>query len=288
MTVRSKHLTLVGAAGAVALAVGTIAAPAMAASQPTTYACAAPINSPADPTTNVDFDPGTLPTSLVAGQTVKQNPITLVVHLDQTQTGLAQAVGDHVRGTASSTGANGRLPFSVTFPNTAIPGTLGATFDLTGTGSAKIRPTRAGTWTVKLGTMDATLIFSLSGVDTTTLPTSCTAATDGSQILGTIAVSKDKSKTATTAKYNATKNVAKGIAKVRGATYHLPGTGKVKFILRKGTHRIKTLSGKLNRKGIATVKFKNVKKHGKYSITAKFGGDKALKASSGRATFKVS
>ena len=62
----------------------------------------------------------------------------------------------------------------------------------------------------------------------------------------------------------------------------------MKFILKRGTHTIKSLSGKLNKKGIAKVAFKNVKRHGKYSITAKFGGDKALKASSGRATFKVS
>ena len=65
----------------------------------------------------------------------------------------------------------------------------------------------------------------------------CTAPTNGTQTLGTISVSKDKSKTATAASYNGKKNVATGKAKVKGAKYKLPGTGKVKFTLKKGTHR---------------------------------------------------
>jgi hypothetical protein len=69
--------------------------------------------------------------------------------------------------------------------------------------------------------------------------------------------------------------------------FGLKVTGKVKFILKKGTHKIKTMKDKLNKKGVAKVKFSGVKKPGKYSITAKYGGSANMKGSSDKATFKV-
>ena len=108
-----------------------------------------------------------------------------------------------------------------------------------------------------------------------------------SNVFGTIAVSKDASKTATKASYNAKKDVATGTAKVAGAKFKLAGTGKVKFTLKKGTKTIgKAITAKL-KKGKATAAFKNVKAKGSYSITASFKGDAGLKGSSGKATFKV-
>ena len=80
---------------------------------------------------------------------------------------------------------------------------------------------------------------------------------------------------------------AKGTAKVRGKEFGLAGTGKVKFLLKKGTRTIQSKTDTLNKKGIASVAFTGVKKKGKYKIVAKFGGDKALKASSGSDTFTV-
>lgn len=282
MSLRSKHLKLIGAAGAAALTVGTLASPALAVGHNLTYTCDAPVGA-----TSVTFDPGTVPAKMVAGQKLVNHNAKLTVHLNQQQTGLAQSVGDHVRGKGTSKGAGNSLPFSMTFPNTAIPATPGATMDINGTGQATIRPLTAGTWTVKVGDMAATLIFSLGGTDTTTLPATCTAPTNGTKNLATIAVSKDKSKTVTGASYNAKKDKATGTAKVKGKKFGLTGTGKVKFTLKKGTHKIKTIKGKLNKKGIAKVSFKHVKKAGKYSITAKYAGNKALKASSGKHTFKV-
>ncbi len=119
-----------------------------------------------------------------------------------------------------------------------------------------------------------------------TLPTTAPHRRQHPTHFGTITVSKDKTTTATSADYNATKNIATGKAKVK-SHFGLKPTGSVKFTLKKGTHKIKTLSGKLNKKGIAKVSFKGVKAKGKYSITGKYTGNKALKGSSGKATFAV-
>ncbi|HET7071100.1 MAG TPA: hypothetical protein VFI40_09760, partial [Nocardioides sp.] len=113
-----------------------------------------------------------------------------------------------------------------------------------------------------------------------------TTLKDGSAKAAVVTVTKDRSKTRTTAAYKATKHLAKGKAKVKGH-FGLAGHGKVKFILKKGHHKVAAKRGKLNKRGIAHVKFKHVTKHGRYSITAKFAGDKALKKSSGKATFSV-
>src|SRR6185503_1726657 len=102
----------------------------------------------------------------------------------------------------------------------------------------------------------------------------------------TVAVTKDGSKTVTKASYSAKKDVATGTAKVAGSKFKLAGTGKVKFTLKKGTKTIKSVTEKL-KKGKATAHFTKVKAKGKYSITAKFGGDAGLKGSSGKASFTV-
>ena len=44
---------------------------------------------------------------------------------------------------------------------------------------------------------------------------------------------------------------------------------------------------KLNKKGIAKATFKHVSKKGKYKIIGKYLGNAALKASSGKDTFRV-
>jgi hypothetical protein len=279
MSVRSKHLTLLGVAGAAALTVSAFAAPALAAPTDLTYTCDAPVGA-----TSVTFDPGTIPATMVAGQ--KQvNDASLTVHLNAAQTGLAQTVGDHVRGTGTANGAGNTLPFAVTFPSTAIPTGTGATMDIPGTGKATIRPLTAGTWTVKAGAMAASLTFSSGGTDTTTLKPNCTAPTDGTQNLGTIKVSKDSTTTTAGATYSAAKKAATGTAKVK-SHFGLTATGKVTFVLKKGTTKVASQTKSLS-KGAAKAVFSGVKKAGKYSITATYGGNAALKGSSGKASFTV-
>jgi hypothetical protein len=277
MSVRTKNLKLVGVGSAVALTIGAIAAPALAATKDVVYTC-----TTLGPT-SATFNYGTIMPTMVAGQTDK-HAMSQVIHLTAAQGAVAKSFGDSVSGTLKAKGANGTMPFKMTIPSTPLNG--GAQ-DIDAAGNGTIMPTKAGTRTVSLGDMTATLVLSKSGSPDTTVPASCTAPTDGTQNLGTVTVTKDKSKTVVVAGYNATKDKATGTATVKGKTYQLPGTGKVKFTLKKGSTVKATDTEKLNAKGKATAVFKNVKKAGTYTIKASFGGDKGLKGSSGSDTFTV-
>ena len=273
MSLRSTHLKIVGAAGATALTVAALASPALATSQDITYNCTPLLDS-----TSISLDPGSIPTNMVAGQKSKRT-MNMVVHLSSAQADNAR--GATVGGTAVASGAKNSFPFNLTLTNTLIPGSGGV--DIPASGPGVIRPLAAGTWTVKAGNFDGNL--SITGLGSVTV--TCAAPVDSTVNFGTIAVTKDKSKTTTTAKYARAKHRAKGTAKVRGKEFGLAGTGKVKFLLKKGTRTIQSKTDTLNKKGIASVAFTGVKKKGKYKIVAKFGGDKALKASSGSDTFTV-
>jgi hypothetical protein len=274
MSVRSKHLKLVGAVGAAALAVGTVATPAVAASQDLTYNCDVLM------ATKVSLDPGTIPATMVAGQTSKRT-MSMVVHLDAAQTAVAHSFGSTVSGTIVAPGAHNTFPFTMTIPDQTIPSS--GAMNVNASGPGKIRPLKAGTWTVSAGDMVANL-----AVDGSALPVApnCVAPSNGTEDFGTIAVSKDKTTTAVTAAYNAKRDVASGKAKVK-SHFGLKATGKVVFILKKGTKTIAKAGDTLNRKGVATHSFKHVKKHGKYSITAKYAGNNNLKGSSGKDAFRV-
>jgi hypothetical protein len=279
-SVRTKHLKLVvGAAGAAALTVGAIAAPALASPHDLTYTCT---GTPADlgPIAST-LDPGAIPAAMTAGQSVKRN-MSVVVHLSQAQTGLAQALGTSVKGGITS---KGPLAFNLKIPATPIPQEPGATMDATASGTGTITANKAGSLKVNARTIAANLTIS-GGAAPITATQSCTPPTDGSQTLGTVTVAKDASKTTTRASYNARKDVATGTAKVQGAKFGLAGTGKVKFTLKKGTKTIKSITATLT-KGSASAPFKNVKAKGNYSISTSFAGDANLKGSSGKDTFTV-
>jgi hypothetical protein len=62
--------------------------------------------------------------------------------------------------------------------------------------------------------------------------------------------------------------------------------GKVKFTLKRGTHKVTSITAKL-KKGKASAAFKHVSKKGKYSITGKYLGSATLKGSAGTAKFTV-
>jgi hypothetical protein len=282
MSLRFTYLKVAGAVGAAALTIGGLTAPAFAATQDITYNCdqGAPPLGPLDTT----IDPGSIPASLVAGQQVKRD-VTLTIHLNTAQTAIAQSIGTSVSGKVTSKGTDA---LSLTFPDTPIPGTPGATMDVVATGKGAISSAKAGSIDVTTGRVSAALHLTGGAGGPVDASTSCAQPNDGTQILGTVTVSKDASKTTTTASYNAKKDKATGKAKVKGKQFGLAGTGKVKFTLKKGTHKVASKSGTLNKKGVAKVSFKGVKKSGKYSISAKFGGDDGLKGSKGKDTFKVS
>lgn len=274
----ATHLKLIGASSAALLIAGMAASPALAAPATIAYACG-PVVLP------ITMDPGTLPSSLTAGQKVKQSFTSASIHLDAGTVGVAQAQGwTAVSGTSTGDGTDGGAMYKLTIPQTAVPATAGATLDLPATGALTLQPTKAGTYMVFAGTSTAFI----QGYDATgptnsiTLP--CTPPTDGSNQLGTIKVNKDKTKTKASATDSGT--TVKGKAKVK-SHFGLKATGKVTFTLLKGTHKVGTAKGKLSTKGVAKVTFKNVTKAGKYTVKAAFKGDKALKGSKGSTSVKV-
>ncbi len=296
MSVRSKHLKIVGAAGAAALTVGALSAPALSApgdlTATATYSC---LNGAINATGDFTVAPPST-TSLVAGQKVT-SAATLHVVLPKGATNLLiNTLGwDHFKGTVHAKVPNKKLGMNLTVPNTAVGATASDPTPADATGNAILDYPAAGTFTLRAGNFTATLQGFKNGskvgkpTDVACVAPSgdSTILKDGSDASTTITVVKDTSKTATTAKYAAKKHKATGTAKVKGANYGLPGTGKVKFTLKKGTKTVASKKGKLNKKGVASVSFKNISKKGKYSISAKFGGDQGLKGSKGKDTFKV-
>jgi hypothetical protein len=279
MSLRNTHLKLVGASSAALLIAGMAASPALAAPTTVSYTCG-PVVLP------ITMDPGTLPTSMVAGQKIKQPFASAVVHLDAQTVAVAQSQGwTSVAGNSTGDGSDGGVVYKLNIAQTALPATP-QPLDLPASGKLTLQPVKAGTYKVFAGTSVAFIQgYDASGpTNSITLP--CTPPTDGSNQFGTIAVSKDKTKTAVAATYSAAKKMAKGTAKVK-SHFGLKATGKVKFTLMRGTHKVITEKTKLNKKGIAKFMEMGLTKKGTYTLKATYLGSKALKTSSGKTTFKV-
>lgn len=276
MTVRPQHLKIAGAMGAAALTVGSIAAasPALAADHDLTYACSGtPI-----PLGNVSstLNPGAIPAKLIAGQSVKRT-MTLTVHLNQTQTGIAQAAGTSVSGKITAKGA---VAFKLTIPTTAIPSTPGATMDATATGPGTITATSAGSFKVNAGPIKATLNLTGGAGGPVTATQNCTAPSGASKTLGTVKVAKDTTKSKVSGKVKGKKaTVTDKVTSKNG----LAATGKVSFSLKKGSKTVKA-SGTI-KKGVA--KISETLTSGKWSVTATYKGDKNLKGSTGKGSVTV-
>jgi hypothetical protein len=105
----------------------------------------------------------------------------------------------------------------------------------------------------------------------------------------TTTVVKDKTTTnVTSAKYVKAKKLTNASAKV-ASHFGLKATGSVKFFLKKGTHTLKSVTAKVNSKGIAKAALKKGLSKGKYTVTAKYAGNGSLKGSSSKPlVFKVS
>jgi hypothetical protein len=279
MSLRSTHLKLVGASSAALLIAGMAASPALAAPTTVSYTCG-PLVLP------ITMDPGTLPTSMVAGQKVNHAFSSAVVHLDAQTVGLAEAQGwTSVSGTSTGDGSDGGTVYKLNIAQTAVPASP-QPLDLPASGALKLNPTKAGTYKVFAGSSVAFIQgYNASGpANSITLP--CTPPADGSNQFGTITVNKDKTKTAVAASYSSAKKMAKGTAKVK-SHFGLKPTGKVTFVLMQGSHKVATQKSKLNKKGVAKFMQMGLTKHGKYTLKATFKGDKALKGSAGKTTFKV-
>ena len=298
MSVRSKHLTLGGALGAAVLTAGLAVAPsagAVVANLTATgvqYSC---LNDLTRPTADFSINPPST-TNLVAGQKLTM-PGQVTVHLPGGATNLMlspQFGWDHFTGTVTSPLPSTKLGVAMTVPMTAVSAPNTET-TAQATGNAVLRYSKAGSFAIEAGDFTATLQgYSGGNKKGSPVPVGCVAPTDGTGVLKdglaqpvTMTVVKDASKTVAKAKYAAAKHQATGTAIVKGKNYGLIGSGKVTFILKKGTKTIATHTGKLNKKGVATTLFKSVSKKGKWSITAKFPGNGGLKPSSGKAPFTV-
>jgi hypothetical protein len=298
MTVRSTHLKLIGAAGAAALAVGALASPALAAGTASVnYTCNTPLG-PAHP--SAAYTVANAPAKMAVGQPLST---TAVFTLDPTTTALATGTlgWSKFKGTITTKPTASKAGLSLTFPKTTLGNGAGGSTTANAKGSTLAGSAVKSLFTFALGNLGKVSLtgYDASGakVGTVDFPNSdgtfaqCTNDA-GSTLLKngatpvTTKVVKDTTKTKESASYAAKKKSAASKAKVT-SRYGTAATGKVTFTLKKGTHKVKTLSDKVNKKGIAKVVFKGVKAKGKYSITAKYAGSKSLKGSSGKDTFTV-
>jgi hypothetical protein len=294
---KNTNLKLVGALGAAALAIGTVAAPALAAGSTgsATYTCATPLG---DAHPSAVYNVAAAPAKMAVGQPLKT---TATFTLDAGTTALATAGLGWTKfsGTIKTKPSGSRAGLNLKFPKTTLGNGTAGTTDAAATGTT-LAGTKVGTFTFKLGDLGKVVLngYDASGPKgSVTFPDSTagfgqclndagsTTLTSGGNPV-TVKIVKDTTTTTETAKYSAKSNTAKGTAKVK-STFGTKATGKVKFTLKKGSTIIKTHKSSLNKKGLAKVAFKNVTKKGKYSITGKYLGSSTLKSSSDKATFKV-
>lgn len=101
---------------------------------------------------------------------------------------------------------------------------------------------------------------------------------------------KAKTKTRTTAKFAAKKRVATVRVKVTSPTGNVGRVaGKVRIQVRRGNQVVRTVTKKVNNKGIATVKVKKkfLKRKGNYKVVGRYLGTNKHVASSNNANFRV-
>ena len=300
MSVRT-HYKLIGAAGAAALALGALAGPALAAASTASasYTCNTQFG-PAHP--SAVYNMSSPPATLAVGQGVAT---TATITLDAGTTGLATAgLGwTSFNGTITTAPSATLAGLSLKVKKTTL-GTGGApgTTVAPATGSI-LAGTKLGTFTFTLGNLGSVALNGFDPAGTKLGSASFPSpgptgngrcfndAAGGTPLLAagnpvTVNVVKDTTKTAEKAKYSAKKNTATGIATVT-SRFGTPATGKVTFTLKKGTHKVKSVKGTLNKKGVASVAFKHVAKKGKYSITGKYAGSATLTGSADKAKFTV-
>jgi hypothetical protein len=206
-------------------------------------------------------------------------------------------------GTITTSPRNTAVGQSITLPKTTLgndPDTVGATLITGATGTTRLRYTAAGTFTLAVGDAGKVQLQGYKADDTPagtfTFPNNlgfgpCLNPTGPTHLQAagvdqTVTVTKDASKTTVNAAYSKAKKKAVGVAHVKGKTFGLRGTGKVRFTLKRGTTKIAAKTVSL-RKGAAKAVFKSVSKRGRYSITASYRGSAGLRPSSARDTFRI-
>ncbi|NYJ00318.1 hypothetical protein HNR19_001016 [Nocardioides thalensis] len=138
---------------------------------------------------------------------------------------------------------------------------------------------------VVAGNQDVAMTLYNAAGEGTPFAVPCTPTAGQDLAMGTISVVKAGSSTKVAASYSAKRDKVTGTATVK-ASNGIATTGQVKFILKKGTKTLKTVTRAL-RNGKATASFLRVKKAGAYTLVAQYAGSDRVKASSGKDGFRV-
>ncbi|WP_235737549.1 DUF6801 domain-containing protein [Nocardioides alcanivorans] len=272
-----RRFAVGGAAAALAVSGLVITSPAHADSAPLNYTCEVPIlgaqqfvttlSAPAtvevgaQPTLNADVE---VPEGLVSSLRDLLGGKSVMGDAD------AQVIANETPATAS-----------LKIPKTAVPASgslvVKASGKLALPGSAAVGSTAA----LVAGDYTVNLTVNTDGDPLGPLAVPCTLDEGQDNAIGTVKVVKAGSKSKVTAKGKKGKAVVK--VKVASTT-SVKATGKVKVTL-KGKKKV-TKNVKVNKKGVAKVAVKKLKK-GKYKVTAKYAGDKNVKASTAKGNVKV-
>lgn len=291
MSVRT-HYKLIAVASASALAIGTAAGAAVATGPSTAtvqYSCTTSFG-PATP--SASYTVSEAPATMAAGQPLAT---TAAFTLDSGTTGLATGVlhWTSFSGTITTAPSATQAGLKLTIPKTTLGNGAGGSTNATATGKT-LAGTLPGPFTFLLGNLGRVTLNGFTGTTpagsvvfptagsfgqcTNTAVGGTTPLQDATPANVTTTIVKDTTTTTASATYSARKDLATGIAKVR-SHFGLKPTGKVSFVLKRGTHKIAATRATLNTKAIAKAQFKGVKRPGRYTIIEKYLGNASLKAS---------
>jgi hypothetical protein len=276
--------SIVALAAGSAVVMGT-AQPASAA--PLTFDCTLPIlgaqTFPVDITSTA---PATLPTGSSATPDVT-SVLTIPSSLADTLRGLLGATA--FSGVIHSTTLVNGVPQvdDLTVPSTPA-GAAGTAIPVSASGP--LAPVTAGdpgeVTTLAAGAQDVVMtLVTPSGPSPLEIP--CTPSEGQDTTLATITSVKDGSSTAAKAGYSARKHAVRGSAAVTSQHGIVPASGNVKFVLKRGSKSVASVTKALNESGKATAGFAGVRKSGSYTLVARYKGSDLLKGSKDSSKFSV-
>jgi hypothetical protein len=290
MNVRAQtRLRTITTVGAVAIATGATvvlgaATPASAATL--SFDCNVPIiGAQTFSATITSNAPATLPTGSSSAPSIT-TVMTVPASLADTMRGLLGVTS--LSGVIHSTTlVNGvEKVVDLTIPTTPA-GATGTDVPLQATGV--LAPITAGTpgstTTLAAGAQDVVMSL-VTGTGTSPFDVPCTPSTGQSTTLGTITSVKDGSHTSDRTAFSASKHAATSTATVKSAHGIVKATGKVTFVLKRGTRKVATVTKTLT-SGKAVALFKGVRTKGKYTVTATYAGSSTLKTSRATSSFTV-
>ncbi|GAB3865425.1 hypothetical protein GCM10028801_35890 [Nocardioides maradonensis] len=290
MNVRPRaRLRTIASAGATAVAVGStvvlgVAAPASAATL--SFDCNVPVVGMQTFSATISSN---APTTLPTGSSTAPNVTTVMT--------VPSSLADTMRSLLGVTSLSGVIHSTtlvngvakvvdLTIPSTPA-GATGTAVPLEATGA--LAPITAGmpgsSTTLAAGAQDVVMSL-VTGSGTSPFDVPCTPSTGQSTTLGTITSVTDGSRTTGRTAFSRAKHAATSTATVTSSHGIVKATGKVTFVLKRGTKKIASTTKTLS-SGKAVAVFTGVRTKGKYTVTATYAGSSRLKASKGTSSFTV-